>query len=170
MIHRAFLVLALVFVLALIVQQYVLIEYEEFYGTWINKEYPAAECGLPFQPLFGIQKLTFLPDGKVEGRWRPLLDSDFLRTFSYTIADKRSDSNGDIYYRQTWVKHFVYGGERFEELKVYSLCKISNSGNNFEIVFDAMDYPKQIDSSHRSYCIYYRQKWSGALLDYFRQD
>ena len=136
-------------------QPYVPTENEELYGTWINEEYTAHQMSSPSRPLGGTQELVCLPDGNVEARYI-FRGSKLVRSFSCSISTKWSDSSGDIYYKQTWIKYFEYGGKRLEEFKSYSLSKISNSGSNIEIVFNAADYPDQIDTSHESYQIYYR--------------
>jgi len=66
----------------------------------------------------------------------------------YTIKDKWTDSEGNIWYKETFV---VYGQ------KFYELDKISNSGKTLEFQYSTSKYPTKIDPENGRYRIYHRK-------------
>ena len=109
---------------------------EELYGTWINMEYRA----------FPFPKLINYP-----GDWAAFLSAKSKKvheTGKYTITDKWTDSEGNIWYK-TRVSGVVQ--------KVYQLDKISNSGKTWEFVFSYEKYPTEINPKDADYYIYHRE-------------
>ena len=116
-------------------------ETEELYGSWTHSDYYKE----------GKQeKIEYDADGT-----RLVLifekDSEPLEEYLYTITDKWTDKEGNIWYKVMQITpktNFTF----------YLLIKISNSETVYEEVRDATDYPTEIDVNHRNYVIYYRQE------------
>jgi hypothetical protein len=116
-------------------------ENEEFYGIWINPEYNTR--------TFKAKKLC-KPDGTWYDYSMTTKDS-WVGTGEYTINDKWTDANGDIWYKVTWTSitsTYTY----------YELAKVSKSGTVKESVYAINNYPEKIDpeDSKLHYRIYYR--------------
>ncbi len=75
------------------------------------------------------------------------------RTLKYTIIDKWTDSEGNIWYKLIT----EYGGKTYGAKPFYELHKISNSGLTWEFVSSTEAYPIEIDPDHPLYFTYYRQ-------------
>ena len=123
---------------------YVAKENEEIYGTWVNTEYGTMEA------LFSQKRITN-PDGTWE-EYGGMADIAY-RTLKYTIIDKWTDSEGNIWYKLIT----EYGGKAYGAKPFYELHKISNSGLTWEFVSSTEAYPTEIDPDHPMYFIYYRQ-------------
>ena len=124
--------------------EYVPSENEEIYGTWVNPEYGKTEASFS-------QKRIINPDGTWE-EYSSMADIGYL-TWEYTIIDKWTDSEGNIWYKlNTW-----YGNKAYGAIPYYDLHRISNSGLTWEFVSSTKDYPTEIDPDHPMYFIYYRQ-------------
>ena len=123
---------------------YVPTDNEEIYGIWINQEYGTTEASFS-------QKRIINPDGTWE-EYSSMIDIGF-RTLNYTIIDKWTESEGNIWYKL----RTEYGGKEYGTKPFYELHKISNSGLTWEFVRSAETYPTQIDPNHPMYFIYYRQ-------------
>jgi len=123
---------------------YVPTENEEIYGTWINPEYGTMEA------LFSQKRITN-PDGTWE-EYSGMADIAY-RTLKYTIIDKWTDSEGNIWYKLIT----EYGGKTYGAKPFYELHKISNAKLTWEFVSSAEAYPTKIDPDHPMYFIYYRQ-------------
>jgi len=116
-------------------------EKEEIYGTWINPEY-----GGNWAP----QKLIMYPNGT----WKRFLSRHDLApgfTGSFTLIDKWTDSEGNIWYKMFWNLGNI-------EWEMYEIVRISNSGKTLEYVFSEIDFPIGITTDHPNYRIYYRQE------------
>ncbi len=122
-------------------------EDEEIYGTWVNTDYGTTEFHIP-------EKIINNPDGTLE-IYGGMADSAHS-TGVYTIIDKWTDSEGNVFYktRRRW------GEETYGKKLAYELHKISNLGLTWESVFSMDKYPteKDIVPNHPRYAIYYRQK------------
>ena len=119
-------------------------ENEEIYGTWINPEYGTTEA-------LWSQKRIINPDGTWE-EYSSMEDIGY-RTYKYTIIDKWTDSEGNIWYKLLT----EYGGRAYGVKPLYELHRISNSKQTWEFVSSAEAYTTQIDPNHPIYFIYYRQ-------------
>ena len=132
---------------------------EEFHDTWINEEYKG------HTPPFEI--MVFDPDGTLtfykteaavfetgievlEGGW---IRCDF---YSYTIEDKWTDSDVNV-----WYKVEAAEGGHEEGQKFHLLIKISDSNRVLEYMVNRLgDYHEEIDPTNvpYTYHIYYRQE------------
>ena len=119
-------------------------EDEEIYGTWVNTSYGTTK------DLFS-QKRIYKSDGTLE-EYGGMADIAHL-TYKYTIIDKWTDSEGNIWYKLIT----EYGDKTYGSRPAYELRKISNSALTLEFVFSMDNYPTEIDPNHRYYFIYYRQ-------------
>ena len=116
-------------------------EKEEIYGTWINPEYGEMESYRP-------QKLIMNPDGTWKRfRSRHDLSTPYIGTF--TLTDKWTDSDGNIWYKQIW---------KYKTIEtIYEIVRISNSGKTLEHIWSKYDFPKGITADHPNYRIFFRQ-------------
>ena len=110
---------------------------EEVYGPWVNTDYPGGwqQC----------QKVINYPE-QFELFNKPTDKTPAYRG-PYTIIDKWTDSEGNIWYKSRAL--CAYG--------IYLLQKISSSGSIYEYVSSDSDYPTEIDTNDRTYHIYYRK-------------
>ena len=111
---------------------------EEIYGTWVNTDYS----------LGRMQKMIVKPSEII--RFSSATDeSSYQYMLTFTIIDKWTDSEGNIWYRT----------ENKDTLGiVYSvLDKISSSGSILEYVWSHYEYPTEIDPNHVEYRIYHRK-------------
>jgi len=117
-------------------------EKEEIYGTWINPEYGDLESYSP-------QKLIINP----EGTWKRFGSRHDLATpytGTFTLTDKWTDSEGNIWYKQFW---------EYQTIEIiYEIVRISNSGKTLELIFSEYDFLKGITADHPHYRIYFRQE------------
>jgi len=117
---------------------YVAEENEGIYGTWVNMDY---------QPdAHPRQKIINYP-----GKWATYGSAGSetaTETGKYTITEKWTDSEGNIWYK---------GEVVFPFQKAYELDKISNSGKTWEFVFSSSKYPTKIDPEDSDYHIYHRK-------------
>ncbi|MCK4829951.1 hypothetical protein KA005_80255, partial [bacterium] len=90
-------------------------EDEEIYGTWVNTSYGTTK------DLFS-QKRIYKSDGTLE-EYGGMADIAHL-TYKYTIIDKWTDSEGNIWYKLIT----EYGDKTYGSRPAYELRKISNSG------------------------------------------
>ena len=131
---------------------------EELYGTWINEEYKGST------PPFG--KNVYNPDGTMEffrteaapwetdievseGGW---IGGD---SYTYTIEDKWTDSDGNVWYKVKAVEGGHEHGQTF-----HLLMKISDSNRVLEYMVGRVGYHEDIDytvTSSYTRRIYYRQ-------------
>ena len=152
---RIFLLLA-VTIFSCASQQYAPKENEEFYGTWNNKDYPSHEH--QDYPLFGVQQIVCSPDGTVETSNMFWEAGGVVRSYAYTITDKWSDSDRNLFYKQIWDCYFEYNGKRHEMGRFFVVVKVNPSKQTLEIVLDESDFPTKVDTSHDQYRIYFRTK------------
>jgi len=116
-------------------------EKEEIYGTWINPDYGGD---------WAVQKIIIDPNG-TEKRFHSRHDLAAGYTCPFTLIDKWTDSEGNIWYKMFWTLGNI-------EWKMYEIIRISNSGKTLEYVFSEIDFPKEITADHPDYRIYYRQE------------
>ena len=116
---------------------YVAKENEELYGSWVNEDYNGSSRYAIFE-------------WKADGTFivhRKTTDEIPFEDGTYTITDKWTESNGDIWYKTTWdIYYFGRSG--------YMLICISNSGSTLESANSFSDYPTQIDPSNKNYQTY----------------
>lgn len=109
---------------------------EELYGTWINMEYHA----------FPHPKVTNFP-GEL-AIFGSVKSEKANETGKYTITDKWTDSEGNIWYKTEVTFPFQKG---------YRLDKISNYGKTWESVISYSKYPTEINPEDADYYIYRRE-------------
>jgi len=88
------------------------------------------------------------------GTWKRFLSRHDLApgfTGSFTLIDKWTDSEGNIWYKMFWNLGNI-------EWEMYEIVRISNSGKTLEYVFSEIDFPIGITTDHPNYRIYYRQE------------
>ena len=115
--------------LAYAAEPYVPTENEEYYGTWYNEEYNNRSTWAKWEI-------------KPNGKWASY-GLKFMQIFQtaegpYTIDDKWTDDNGDIWYKITWINDRSKG-------KGYGLIHISDSGSKMEAAYSPSDHPTKID-------------------------
>jgi hypothetical protein len=129
---------------------YVAKEDEELYGTWVNPEYDNTSAGEPGRmiikngtyEIYGLSNIT---------RW--------LIQGEYTITDKWTDSDGNVWYKYMVTKLWYQTGVTRTD-PLYGLAKISNSGRTLERVYSGIDYPRELSQVilEYTYQIHYRQE------------
>ena len=133
---------------------------EELHGTWINEEYKSATT-----PPFKIHEIN--PDGTMgffrteTSVWEEdieVLENGWIPcdSYTYTIDDKWTDSDGNVWYKV----EVVGGGYEKNPMKIYLLMKISDSNRVLEYMVGRVGYREEIDYTEtNSYIrrIYYRQ-------------
>ena len=108
---------------------------EELVGTWINTEYK--DNKLCYAKII-IQSDLYVREYYASKK-------NFLHII--TIEEKWADSDENIWYKVIWAC----------ENRYYTLIKLSESERILEKNDTTNDYPVEIDPSHSSYRIYYRQ-------------
>ena len=98
------------------------------------------------------QKLIMNPDG-IWKRFRNRCDLATPFTGTFTLTDKWTDSEGNIWYKQVWIYKTTY---RTLET-IYEIVRISNSGKTLELIFSEYDFPKGMTVDHPYYRIFYRK-------------
>ena len=124
-------------------EAYVPTENEELYGTWVNPEYKAKAVSWEYRVKVVYNSNGTWEEYNLEGTTTPPFRG------SYTIADKWTDPDGNV-----WYKVALAGGFQGK-----SLVKISNSGNTCEFVSSRHggDFPDELDANAEGYRIYYRK-------------
>jgi hypothetical protein len=119
-------------------------ENEEICGTWLNTEYKGHRHG---------QKWIFSPDGTFQ---QYSLESSPSPQFegNYTITERRTDSEGNIWYKLKATGEVFFGKEK---AKWYFLGRIGDSGKTLEYNYHPVEYPKELAPDHPSYRVYYRK-------------
>ena len=146
-------ILILIFVVLIIVggcatakKAYVAKEDEELYGTWVNPEYDEESH---------VAKKVI----KHDGTWDEYAMSNSNRplgTGEYTIIDKWTDSEGNIWYKI--ISTFFDEKSIQRSNTYYYLSKIDKTGNVYELLFSSTDYPTEFDPDNLryNYRIHYR--------------
>jgi beta-lactamase regulating signal transducer with metallopeptidase domain len=115
---------------------------EEIYGTWVNKNYD----GIDYEQIIVYYYWGY-------GEFvRYVTDKETSMKFSFTIVDKWSDSEGNIWYKTYEITNNDYS-------IIYTLNKISNDATVFEYVDNVGDFPTRADlnKTNYNYRIRYRQ-------------
>ena len=137
----------LISVLILIMAVFVLLagssKKEEYYGTWVNTDYDRSI--LTFRA-----KIINNPDGTRAVYMTPS-DTEPYLTATFTIEDKWTDSEGNIWYKILYT-------ETEQIISNFELSKISDNGTTLELVISVIDSPTEIDPNDSTYLIYYRQQ------------
>jgi hypothetical protein len=115
-------------------------EDEELFGPWIHSDYYKEG---------EKEKIIYDPDG-THFVFIFEKDSEPIEENPYTIIDKWTDKDGNIWYKGTLIIPKTHNS-------FYLLIKISNSATVYEEVRESADYPTEIDVNHYYYVIYYRQ-------------
>ncbi len=115
---------------------------EEYYGTWVNTDYDRS--------ILTIRaKIIHNHDGTLI-KYMSTSDTEPYETATFTIEDKWTDSEGNIWYKILYT-------ETEQILSNFELTKISDNGTTLELVISIIDYPTEIDLNDSEYRIYYRQ-------------
>ena len=120
------------------------VEDEPLYGTWANEE------------RIGLGKYTYSPDG-TSLFYRSGRDSEPFLEAHYTIEEKWTDEEGNIYYKiKSNTSSIPY--DESSAVPWYSLNKIDPPGDGLEFVASRNTYPEEIRSgTGYMYKILYRQ-------------
>ena len=120
---------------------------EDICGTWVNTEQPKGR----YYPV--EEKRVFSLDGMFKFyRYESSQSPEFEGT--YTITEKWTDSQGNIWYKMKAMgKSLKYR----DNVEWYLLSRISDSGKTLEYVYHPLDYHKKLDPNHPSYRILYRK-------------
>ena len=109
---------------------------EELYGTWKNEDYNTTDSG----PTTGrYAKLVFNQDGTFSS-YNTTTTKTMRWTGSFEITEKRTDTDGNIWYKFTSTIKGAFGTESY----FWTAC-ISNSGKTIEYGFSSSDYPNEKD-------------------------
>ena len=121
-------------------QQYVPKENEEICGIWVNTEYSGA-------PMDEQKIVIYLGECEFYSMASIPVHSGRVK---YTIVDKWTDSEGNIWYKRITEEH----------ARRHELNKINKNGTTLEMVYSYIHskFPTEIDPGHPEYHIYYRQK------------
>jgi len=119
-------------------------EDEVLCGTWVNLDY---------DKTWKDGKIIIKPDGTYNEYDRS--DSNGAGEWGYTIMNKWTDSDGNTFYK--YIVKSIYKEEKVRTPTWYYLARIDNTGNVFEYVDSALDFPFEIDLEHPNYAIHYRQ-------------
>ncbi len=134
----------LISVLILIMAVFVLLaggsKKEEYYGTWVNTDY---------NTTYHNAKVIHNHDGTLI-KYMSTSDTEPYKTATFTIEDKWTDSEGNIWYKILYT-------ETEQIISNFELAKISDNGTTLELDFYIIDYPTEIDPNDGEYRIYYRQ-------------
>ena len=114
---------------------------EEYYGTWVNTDYD--------RTTFRLAKTIHNHDGTLI-KYLSTSDTEPYRTATFTIEDKWTDSEGNIWYKilYTITEQIISN---------FELTKISDNGTTLESVISIIDYPTEIVPNDGINFIYYRQ-------------
>ena len=125
---------------------YVATENEEFYGTWVNPDYDE-----------GIHPGKLVVEHGKFAYYTMTYSTHSCKYGEYYIADKWTDSEGNIWYK--YVDTLTITSVRDTNEK-YGLAKINKSGSKLEIASQRNDYPTELDPDSLFYTlyIYYRQE------------
>lgn len=114
---------------------------KELVGIWINTDY---------NDFTGKKaKYIILSDLSITMYNKDFDQKPYGDRAIFTIEERWVDSEGNIWYKGIW------SGGAF---RYYTLIKLSDSGRIFEETGNRIDYPDEINPSHWSYRIYYRQE------------
>jgi hypothetical protein len=115
---------------------------EEYYGTWVNTDYDRSTLAIRAKTIHNH-------DGTMI-KYVSTSDTEPYETATFTIEDKWTDSEGNIWYKILYT-------ETEQILSNFELTKISDNGTTLELVISVIDYPTEIDPNNDMYRIYYRQ-------------
>jgi len=123
---------------------YVAKEDEELFGTWVNPDYDASWI---------YAKVVIKPDGTWEEYSLTYSDRPIYKG-EYTIADKWTDSDGYIFY-----KNSITRIDKESYRTYYIMSKIDKTGNVYEDLWSTVEMPTEFNPDNKLYNhrIYYRQ-------------
>ena len=137
----------LISVLILIMAVFVLLaggsKKEEYYGTWVNTDYDRSTLAIRAKTIHNH-------DGTLS-KYVNTSDTEPYETGTFTIEDKWTDSEGNIWYK---ILYTVTG----QIISNFELTKISDNGTTLELVYSVIDYPTEIVPNDGINFIYYRQQ------------
>jgi hypothetical protein len=116
---------------------------EEIYGTWINPKYRGEDPS-------NEQKFVTYDWGYSEG-FLKVADKNPIERWTFIIADKWTDTDGNI-----WYKVFNQEAGPLSGSTWFTLNKLSENGTVIEFVWDYRKFPTEIDMNpvainHRIY-------------------
>ena len=144
----AFAVMVIVGSCATSKKAYISQENEELYGTWVNPEY---------DEKWIMAKWVLKPDGTFDA-YSKSTSGRVYEIGIFTIDEKWTDSEGNIYYRYT--KSSMEYGSIENPYSYYFLVKIHSTLDIAEELWSSVDYPTEFDPENLryNYWIFYRQE------------
>ena len=121
-------------------------EDEVLCGTWINTDYDT---------MWKYGKIIIEPEGYYY-EYDPSYSDSWIFKGDYTIIQKWTDADGNTYYKYmvTTIHEVVpQVGDKW-----YYLASIDKSGDIFEYVDSAVEFPSEINPNYYTYTIRYRQE------------
>ncbi len=114
---------------------------EEYWGTWVNRDYNADDGK--------IAVLVLKPDGSF-AQYNKASDAHPFSTGTITIKDKSTDSEGNIWYKVTFsLDHLAVANDH--------IMKLSDAGMLLEYLRHTSEIPAEMDPSNYNYRIMYRK-------------
>jgi len=114
---------------------------EEYWGTWVNRDYNADNSK--------IAVLLLKPDGSF-AQYNKESDADPFSTGTITIKDKWTDSKGNIWYKVTFsLDHLAVTNDH--------IMKLSDAGMILEYLRHTSEIPAEMDPSNYNYRIMYHK-------------
>ena len=114
---------------------------EEYWGTWVNRDYNADDAK--------VAVLILKPDGSF-AQYNRKSDPAPFSTGTIAIKDKWTDSKGSIWYKVTFsLDHLAVTNDH--------IMKLSDSGITLEFLRHTSEIPAEMDPSNFNYRIMHRK-------------
>ena len=140
------LAIVMLFALNCAAQQYAPKENEEIYGRWENEDYKADDTWY---------EIGYEAVGKCD-LYKRVMGMPFVNVANYVVASKSTDSDGNVWYKQTWSLTGTYDWDI--KGKKFVLAKVSSDRQTLEIAINDSDFPTEIDPNYSGYLIYSRKE------------
>ena len=88
--------------------------------------------------------------------YKRVMGMTFMNGAIYVIASKRTDSDGNVWYKQTCSLTGTYDWDI--KGKKFVLAKVSSDRQTLEIAINDSDFPTEIDPNYSGYLIYSRKE------------
>ena len=116
--------------------EYKATEKEELFGTWINTDHK--------DPMYAQIRIF---KSREYGIYSSANANEPMWTAEYRISQNWTDAKGNIWYKYRFKAGAMGSG--------FELCKISESAETLEYIFNQWKYPKELDINSENYRIYY---------------
>jgi beta-lactamase regulating signal transducer with metallopeptidase domain len=120
---------------------------KELTGTWVNEDYNEPS-------LMASAKVIVEHDGSyLLFKYTQETNAATANKGKFFLEEMWTDPKGNIWYKARLEEDWA---EFLDEL-LYEMGKISNHGNDWELVWSSVEYPDEIDPNNANYRIHYRQ-------------